>query len=180
MKKFKALTAGLMAGVMLFSLVGCANFKATDKKSFENALEDVLDLEEQDDYWEYEDEDTWIDDCDTVVYAYDGDCYYSFYEFDDPEDAADFFEDNYYDDFEDMIKDGDFEGKHVMSYNEKNSTGYITFSGESDSDDFFDDDIYGGVYCKDGIVVVAIAASDKKSDIEDVNAFLKAIGYPKP
>lgn len=180
MKKFKALAAGLMAGVMLLSLAGCANFKATDKKSFEKALEDELDLDEDDDYYVYEDDYTWIDDCDTAIYGYDGRCYYVFLEFDDPEDAFDYFEDVYYDDFEDMIKDKDFEGKHAMSINEKASTGYMTFDGESDSDDFYDDDIYGGVYCKDGIIVVAIAVSDKNSDKEDINAFLKAIGYPKP
>lgn len=179
MKKFKALAAGLMAGVMLFSLAGCANFKATDEKTFKNALEDVFDLEEDDDYYVYEDDDTWIDDCDTSIYAYDSDCYLVFLEFDDPEDAYDYFEDVYYDDFEDMIKDKDFDGRYKMSANEKSSTGYITFDGDADSD-FADDDIYGGIYCKDGILVIAMAWSDKNSDKEDINEFLKAIGYPKP
>ena len=78
-----------------------------------------------------------------------------------------------------MIKDKDFDGKYKMSFDGK-ETGYITFSGEADSKDFYDDDIYGGVYCKDGIVVIAYATRDKKSDIEDIDAFLKAIGYPKP
>ena len=40
MKKVKAIVAGLLAGVMLFSMVGCANFKATDEKAFKKALED--------------------------------------------------------------------------------------------------------------------------------------------
>ena len=179
MKKVKALAAGLLAGVMLFSMVGCANFKATTEKDFKKALEDELDLEEDDDYYVYEDDYTWIDDCDTAIYAYKKNAVFAFYEFDDPEDAADYFEDVYYDDFEDMIKDKDFDGKYAMSYNEKAATGYITFNGDADSD-FADDDIYGGVYCKDGILVVAMAYSDKSSDIDNVNAFLKAIGYPKP
>jgi len=178
MKKFKALGAGLMAGIMLLSVAGCVSFKATDKKTFESALEDALDLEEDEDYWEVEDDYIWIDDCDTYVYGYDGNCYYAFLEFDKAEDAADYFDDYYYDDFEDMIKDKDFDGNYKMSFDGKTS-GYIIFNGEADSD-FADDDIYGGVYCKDGVVVVAYALSDKKSDIEDINAFLKAIGYPKP
>ena len=44
MKKVKALAAGLLAGVMLFSMVGCANFKATDEKSFKKALVACLSL----------------------------------------------------------------------------------------------------------------------------------------
>lgn len=179
MKKVKAIVAGLLAGVMLFSMVGCANFKATDEKAFKKALEDELDLEEDDDYYVYEDGDTWIDDCDTMIYAYKKNAVFGFLEFDDEEAAADYFEDYYYDDFEDMIKDKDFDGKYAMSYNDKAGSGYITFNGDADSD-FADDDIYGGVYCKDGIIVVAMAYSDKSSDIDNVNAFLKAIGYPKP
>lgn len=173
MKKVKVLAAGLMAGVMLFSMVGCANFKATDEKSFKKALEDELDLEEDEDYYVYESSD------ETSIYAYKKNAVFAFIEFDDEDDAADYFEDYYYEDFEDMVKDKDFEGKYAMSYNEKSGTGYITFNGEADGD-FADDDIYGGVYCKEGIIVVAMAYSDKSSDIDNVNAFLKAIGYPKP
>lgn len=179
MKKVKALVAGLLAGVMLFSMVGCANFKATDEKAFKKALEDEFDLEEDEDYYVYEDDYTWIDDCETSIYAYKKNAIFAFYEFEDAEAAGDYFEDYYYEDFEDMIKDKDFDGKYSMSYNSKSYSGYITFNGEADSD-FADDDIYGGVYCKDGILIVAMAYSDKDSDKENVNAFLKAIGYPKP
>ena len=155
------------------------NFDAIDIYSFEKALES-LGLEEDYDYYVYEEDNTWIDDCNTVIYGYDGNCYYEFLEFDDPADAADYFEDTFYDGFENMIIDEDFDGKYKMDFNNGSSTGYLIFNGEADSYEFYDGDFYGGIYCKKGIIVSAYALSNNSSDIEDIDTFLNAIDYPTP
>ena len=77
-----------------------------------------------------------------------------------------------------MMDDKDFDGR--TSSRLTDDEGYILVNGESHSDDFFDDDIYGGIFCKEDVVVIVIVRSDRDRDIDTVNEFLSAIGYPHP
>lgn len=194
MKKFKALISVALISSVLFGATGCGvkKFEATDKKAFKNALEDVLDLDD-DDYnsvsdptsiYSYSYVSPFLDGMDLLddyeikmdIEYVDGDNHYYFIEFKDEDDALEFFEDNIYDTFEDVKEDKDFKGKSFTLLNE--TTGYVIVNGESDSDDFFEDDIYGGFYVQDGIFVAVYTLSDKDSKIEDINEFLAAIEYP--
>lgn len=197
MKKFKSFVAAALVASVIFGATGCSmgkkKFEATTKKDFKNALEDVLDLDD-DDYnsvanptsiYSYSYVSPFLDGMDLLdeyeiamdIEYSDGDDHYYFMEFDDEEDALEFFEDTFYDAFQDVIKDKDFEGKYFTYLDEE--MGYVIVHGESDSDDFFDDDIVGGFFVKDGVFVAVYTLSDKDSHIEDINAFLEAIGYPK-
>lgn len=174
MKKIKNVVAVMMTAVMLFSMTGChKNIKEISKKDFKNALEDELDVDS-------DDISDWSDD-DEKCYIYISDDYvqsYIFIEFDDEDDAADAFED-YYDDFEDVKDDDDFDGSSSAYISD--STGYILFDGETDDDKFLEEsEIYGGIYHRGAVLVVAYSADGGKSDNKDIDTFLSAVGYPKP
>jgi hypothetical protein len=77
-----------------------------------------------------------------------------------------------------MIDDKDFDGKY--SYRITDTEGYILLNGESSSNDFFDDDIYGGIFCKEDVVVIVLCRSTSDRDTSRVDEFLRAIGYPTP
>ena len=172
MKVLKTVVCSALVATMLFCMVGCVNVKAVNKKDFKNALEDVADIDD-DEYYEYDDFDS---DIDYTIYAYDSDAYYDYSIYGDEDDALDAFED-IYDEFQDMKDDKDFDGSLRMGLS--GSTGYILFNGEADGS-VFDDEVYGGIYLKDDVVIMVYAYSDSKSDIKDINAFLSAIGLPKP
>ncbi|MFA6828933.1 MAG: hypothetical protein WCQ74_05330 [Saccharofermentanales bacterium] len=172
MKVLKTLLCSALVATMLFCMVGCVNVKAVNKKDFKNALEDVADFDD-DEYYEYDDYDS---DNYYTIYAYDSDAYYNYSIYGDEDYALDAFED-IYDEFQDMKEDKDFDGSLRMGLS--GSTGYILFNGEADGS-VFDDEAYGGIYLKDDVVIMVYALSDSKSDIKDINAFLSAIGLPKP
>ncbi len=172
MKVLKTVVCSALVATMLFCMVGCVNVKAVNKKDFKNALEDVADIDD-DEYYEYDDYDS---DIDYTIYACDSDAYYHYSIYGDGDEALEAFED-FYDDFQDMKDDKDFDGSLRMGLS--GSTGYILFNGEADGS-VFDDEVYGGIYLKDDVVIMVYALSDSKSDIKDINAFLSAIGLPKP
>ncbi len=193
MKKFKGLIATALIASVLFGATGCGvkKFEAVSKKDFINALEDVADAKDYDsvsdpeDIYDYSYYSEYLDAYELLdryeisedVEYQDGDTYYYFIEFGDDEDAMDFFERYIYDVFDDVKSDGDFEGKSSTFMNDDYA--YVIVHGESDSEDFYDDDIVGGFFVRDGVFVAVFTLSDKDSKIEDVNDFLKAIGYPK-
>lgn len=181
MKKFKGVMAIGLTAAMLFSFTGCGtSFSATDKKTFESALEDkdILDLDD-DEYSSQKGDDLYgVDGCTRDIWYYGDDFYIEYREFDETEDAYDYFEDCY-DDFEDDMDDENFEGSSKSKISD--TTGYIILDGEGDDGDFVgDDDIYGGLYFKDNTVVYVLVRSDKDKDQDKVDDFLDAIGYPKP
>lgn len=171
MKNFKKAMSLTLIMAMALSLTACGkSFKAISKKDFEKGLKAIKlddDIEEEDDEDELDDDMTY----EALVYA-DNQAY-RFMEFEDEDAAFDYFEENYYDEFEDYLEDDEFEGEE--SHKLKKDTGYILFNGEEDGDD-----VYGGVFLKGNTIVVAEAGSTKKSAKKDIDAFLKAIGYPKP
>jgi len=179
MKKMtKGIISVVLAGSMMMSLAGCANFNLITYKDFKKALEDALDMDD-DDIREYKNSSVDGNETKHEVYANDGKCRYAFIEFDDADDAVDYFEE-VYDEFEDTLKDDDFDGSYKKAYNENAQTGYILLNGDSDNDDFMDGKVYGGVFLKENTIVIVMANSQKSSDMEDIDAMLSAIGYPKP
>lgn len=181
MKNIKKILSVVMIVAMMTSLVSCKSFKVVDDGDFEDAIEEIYDEEVMeisgDDI-----ENAGLDEYDMEKFLslIEEDVSIAYAEFEDEEAARDFFEDEYYKDFEDMIKDDDFEGSHSSGLN--NSRGYILFEGEADGDGEWEetDEIYGGIYWTENMVIIAIAYSDKKSDIEDMNEFLDMLGLPTP
>ncbi|MCR4688212.1 MAG: hypothetical protein K5745_01525 [Saccharofermentans sp.] len=177
MKNLKALIAGTLTGVMMLSVVGCANLKLIDDEDvIFDALDEAVGIDE-DDCSTYKDSSVDGSDTEYEIYAYDKDCTYIYIRFEDEEDAMDYFED-FYDDFQDAKEDKDLEGSYRTSLT--GSSGYIVINGESKSDDLFDSEIYGGFYVKDNVFIAAYTLSDKDSKIDNIKSFLGAIGYPKP
>lgn len=178
----KNLTKGIvsvaLAGSIMMSVAGCASFNQITHKEFKSALEDALKMDDGD-YTEYKNSSVGGDDTKHEVYAVDGKCRYAFIEFEDVDDAKDYFED-IYDEFEDTIKDDDFKGSYKKAYSDSSATGYILVDGDSDNDDFMDGKCYGGIFLKENTIVVVMANSNKSSDMDDIDAMLSAIGYPKP
>lgn len=172
-KAVKNIVSVVLLACMAFSLASCGKkISPVKKKDFKSALEDSFDIDE-DDYSDYD----W-DDYDYISYL-DHDYYVVLRQYDDADDALDEFE-NIYDDYEDMVDDKEFKGKRSAVFNEKAGYGYILLNGESDSEDFFDDDIYGGIYWTEDEIIIVIVLSDKDKYTENVDAMLKAIGYPRP
>ncbi|MBO4636574.1 MAG: hypothetical protein J5685_05435, partial [Clostridiales bacterium] len=110
MKKLKSVVALVLVGASMMSLAGCAKkIEPLKKKDFKDALENALDIDD-DDYSDYDGSDY-----DNVWY-YEDKYFIDYYQYDDEDDAADWFED-VYDDYEDMIDDKDFSGRHRAVYN---------------------------------------------------------------
>lgn len=175
MKTMKKVVSIALVAAMMLSVAACGkNYKVVDKKTFKSALEDVAGFDE-DDIYDFKD---YYDGAEHDLDCSDGRIRYEYIQFEDNEAAMDYFEDYWYDDYEDMVDDGDFSGRRSSVIT--NTSAYILVNGESDSDDFFDDDIYGGFFCKEDTVVLVYTVSDRDRDIEAVNEFLSAIGYPHP
>jgi len=171
MKKSVKVIALTLAAATLFAITGCApKYEALTAKEFKKALENTLDMEEEKDYVITE-PDT---DIEKQITAVDGDVAFMYIEFDKEKHALKYFEDNFYEDYVDMIKDKEFDGKQKYYYNADNYTGYMIFDGENDDGD----EIYGGIYLKDKTLVVAMSKDGSKNDKKDVKAFLDAIEYP--
>ena len=162
-KSFLSVT---LVASMLFSLTACAGVKEYDKKEVKSILKDELDLKADDDFYSYD----W-DDYESFYGSY-GKASFRVYIYDDEDDALDFFED---------LVDDVFSGRTKCVTSK--TSGYITFSGEADDDgDFFSEDeyYYGGIYYADNMIIRVSAQKDKDSARDDVNAFCKAFGLPKP
>lgn len=172
-KAIKTIVSVVLLASMAFSIAGCAKkIEPVKKKDFKDALEEVFDIDE-DDYSDYD----WDDY--TNIYYYDHDYRVEMYQFDDEDDALEMFED-LYDEYEDMIEDKEFKGKKKGVFNEKAGYGYILLNGESESDEFYDDDIYGGFYWSGDTIIVVIVLSDKDKYTDNIDAMIRALGYPKP
>ena len=175
MKMMKKVISVVLLGAMTLSIAGCGkNYQVVSKKDFTNALEDVCDLDE-DDWYDYT---TYYSHSEHDIDCYDGDFHFEWIQFDRNKHAMDFFEDRFYDSYQDMMDDKDFDGRTPSRLTD--DQGYILLNGESHSDDFFDDDVYGGIFCKEDVVVIVLVRSDRDRDIDTINEFLRAIGYPHP
>ena len=189
MKNLKKIAAAVLVSAMAFSLAGCGSVKAVSMKDFKKVVKAVDSDDLEDNYIEIDEDEIkdWYSEYDhmdiiNVAHTYDGDVYFVYYQFEDADAAADYFED-VYDDFKDELEDNELDGKQKSSLS-KNS-GYIMYKGEFEysfmlADDmyFSTDDYLVGIYRADDMVVISICESDHKSDVELYNAFIKEIGFP--
>lgn len=185
MKNLKKIVAAVLVSVMAFSLAGCSFGKVTavSMKDFKKAVKAVGDDDVEDSYYEIDEDEIedWYrsyekDDIIGVAGATDyDDLGFDYYQFEDADAAADYFED-LYDDFQDVKDDDDFDGKYKCSLGK--SQGFIIFDGELDDTDFGDDFMIGGIYWADDMIITCYCTSDKKKDVEKYNAFIDALGYP--
>ncbi len=188
MKNLKKIVAAVLVSAMAFSLAGCGSVKAVSMKDFKKAAKTVSD-DLEDNYSEIDEDEIkdWYSSYDhmdiiNVAHTYDGDVYFAYYQFEDADAAADYFEDAY-DDFKDQKENNDLDGKQKSSLG-KNG-GYIMFEGEFEysfilADDmlFPSDDIVAGIYWADDMVVVALCESDHDRDVKTYDAFIKELGFP--
>lgn len=188
MKKLRTITAVVLSFATALSMAGCTSFKVIDDEEvFYDALDDAVGIEEED---TYNRENTMVGDAKVqyVIYAEDGDNYYTYIRFKREEDAMDYFDD-IYDDFRDILEDNDFEGSHSMS--ESNSKGHIILDGILDDNTpitFYsrsicgneDVELYGGIYVNDNVYIEVLTINGSKRDREKIDAFLKQIEFPKP
>lgn len=175
MKKFLSIA---MAGVMMMSLAGCKKIAyIDDEDDFIDALEDVADIDEDDCYIREDFENEGYD-VEISVSASDGKLNYGYLRFEDADDAAEYFEDEMYDEFRDVVDDGDFDGKYKMKFT--SSEGYILMNGEEDGDEFLGGDVYGGIFLKNDVIIVVLSSSTKEKNTSKVDEFLRALGLPTP
>ncbi len=76
----------------------------------------------------------------------------------------------------DWIDDGDFDGKYKITIT--GNQGYVAFDGDFDDVSFTDGYAVGGIYWADDMIIVALCESDKKKDVEKIDLFIDALGYP--
>ena len=188
MKKLRAVTAAVLAFATTLSIAGCSNFKVIDDEDvFFDALDEAVGIDDDETY-HWKKTEVNGDDVEYIIYAQDGDNFYTYIRFEEADDAMDFFEEAY-DDFEDVIKDKDFEGSHSMSMNK--TRGMILFDGDLDDNseimlysrslyNYDDLEIYGGVYVNQNVYIEVFTVNGSKRDREKVDMFLKEIGFPKP
>lgn len=191
MKGFKRVMAATLSVAMIAAVTGCSKieFSTIKAKDFAKALEKV-DIEELDwdDYW-WEDQTYFTASGDDVPSKYrsdyDGDIVavvdgqgddgteYLFLQYEDEDDAHDYFE-QIYDLFSDAKEDKEISGSIRMSLTD--DTGYVLVNGEIEIDGD-DVDVYVAVYFVDDIYVSCVSYDADDDVIEEVNTVLDEIGY---
>lgn len=175
----KIIGSVLLIGSMAFSVAGCTGFKAITAKEFKSAIKAATDLKSSEIPIE-KDGKIGSTEVNATLKATEGQCRFGFIEFEDTEDATDYFEDNIYDSFIDMIEDEGFEGNYRETYSESAATGYILVDGEGETTDFFKGEIYGGIFLKDNTIVIAVTTSGKTKEKDKIDKVFDEINYPKP
>lgn len=188
MKRLKAITAAVLACATMLSFTGCAGFKVIDDEDvFFDALDNAVGIDDDETY--HQKNVTYNGDkVEYVIYAQDGDNFYTYIRFKKADDAMDLFDD-FSQDFQEIKDDNDFTGSSSMSANKVR--GSVTFNGEVESgsiltlyrhDSYFyeDSEIYGGVYVNDNVYIEVYSLNGSKRDNEKITNFLKEIGFPKP
>ena len=188
MKKLKAITAAFLACATMLSFTSCAGFKVIDDEDvFFDALDNAVGIDD-DETFNQKNTTYNGDKVEYVIYAQDGDNFYTYIRFKKADDAMDLFDD-FYQDFKEIREDGDFEGSHSSSATK--TRGSVVFNGEIESGSaisFFrhdkylyeDTEVYGGVYVNDNVYIEVYSMNGSKRDKEKITNFLKEIGFPKP
>lgn len=173
MKTMKKVVSVILLGAMALSMAGCSKkIQTVDKKDFKDAVKEALDADKSDirDWDNSDNENLWY---------YEGKFYVDMYIYDDEDDAADRFED-LYDDYQDMIKDKEFDGKSKAVMGK--TYGYILLNGEVTDDDygFAETDVYGGYFWVEDQFFIIICRSTKDKNTQQIDALLDALGFPQP
>lgn len=121
------------------------------------------------------------------VYLEDDELHFAYYEFDDNNDAMQFFEDRYYDSFVDVYEDNDFDGycEYELNGERGDYAGYITLNGEFDEPQYdytydYLNEVYGGFYIKGNVVVAVFSRSDSLRRTDVIDQFLGQLGLSLP
>lgn len=170
-KTVRKIMSVILATSVVLPLASCGRkIEPIDSKDFKKALEDILDIDD-DEYYDWEEDDN------ENIWYYDSNIIVDFYIYEDEDDAYDYFEDQY-DEYEDMMDDKDFSGKSKAVFTD--TYGYILLDGEADTKNWLDDDYYGGIYYAGDMVVRIFTTSTKDAKKETVDELLSELGLPKP
>ena len=188
MKKIHSLIAVILVAATILSLSGCARFKRIDDEDqFFDALENAVGIDEDETIHEKNSKVNG-DKVEYLIYTGDGDNFYTYIRFKNADDAMDYF-DEFYQGFEDLKEDKEFDGSNTMSMSK--TRGMILFDGEVEAENglnfyhmnkyFFEDtEIYGGVYVYDNVYIEVYSANGSKRDKEKIKTFLKTLKFPTP
>lgn len=183
-KEIKSIVSVVLLVSMAFSIAGCARkIKPVEMNDFKDALQEEFDLDE----YNYSERHT---DSYTYIIYFGHDCHISYCEsygndLDSSLNSDNSFRDTY-NIFMDIVENNEFKGKKTCVFNEKDGYGYILFDGESNSDKFWPSSkygsIYGGYYWTGDMLihVVGWEGIDNDEYIKNVDAMIRALGYPKP
>lgn len=203
MKISKRAIASALVLSMVVPMAGCkkekkVSFEAIKAKDVINALED-MDCEETGwgGYWgdpfEYYDTNDDHSCFDANSYNYDrviagrleDNTLVVYYEFDDEDDAYDYFTEVIYEEFEDLNDDDGFDGDVLLK--ESEGFGYVLINAETDdvelivgdtsyNNDYDFEGYCGGVYYVDNMVLIVMNYDD--CDVDEVTEFLDLLEYP--
>lgn len=160
MKNVKKIIAIMLVMSTMFGFVGCGieRFEEVSERDFKNALEDVFGAD-NDEIVESAGENG-----DAIFYIPDEGCLIMYGEFDDEDDAYDYFEE-VYDDYEDVEEDYDVD---VIKKGFDENYGYLVFrtSDEDLMEDFvtydYDELIHASYYT--GCMYISIMCTDNNID----------------
>lgn len=207
MKNFKKFIAMGLVMAMAVPMAACSRvkFEEFDCDDVEDVFED-FDCEEcgwggyymdQGEYFYTSDSYSCFDadsyDYDSVIAGrLDHDTTIICFEFDDEDDAYEYFTEVIYEEFEDIKSDKNFSGKIRMANSE--GFGYVLVDADYDDDVYFGDityipgwcdfeyeHLYGGVYYINTTVCIIMNYNDGSSrEIDELNEVLEALELPQP
>ena len=130
MKRLKAVAAAALACVTMLSFTGCGGVKLIDDEDvFFDALENAVSIDKDETLHE-KNAKLNGDKVEYYIYTGDGDNFYTYIRFKKADDAMDMF-DEFYQDFEDVKEDKNFEGSYTMK--EGKTSGSVIFNGKENS-----------------------------------------------
>ena len=184
MKKMRAIIASFLAVATLFTFTGCSSFKVIDDEEvFFDALDEAVGIDE-DETLHVKNTKVNGDKAEFLIQAKDGDNYYYYVRFKKDDDAMDYF-DEFYEDFDELFAEKEFDGSHAMSITK--TRGAVTFSGEVEVGSTIGNkhytsgsEIYGGIYVNKNVYIEVYSVNGSKRDKEKIDTFLKTLGFPKP
>lgn len=181
MKIIRRTLALVMASVMLFSLAGCKKkgLKEYSRDEMVKKLEDKLGMTEDNIYLGGNDGTQNDLPVSEELSAKYGNARIIAHFIKDASDAKKCFE-TYDLKYEDFDSKDEFNGGKL--HEKKDDYGYIVIKGTDVGTDIFGDrhasgDLYGAIYYS-GSMVVIISNEETDSGLEDVEAIIKALGYP--
>ena len=156
-------------------------YKTTSVSEFRSAIHDLygddalIENNAAGEYWYIPvEKDNWKNPCEGIQFYNHIERYkYWIFAYDNAADAKNAFE-GFYNSKVDEVDAQNYEGSSKYAYS--GNEGYILFNG-SQQGRYYE---YGGLFFKDNTVVYVMAKEDKTSLRNEVDKFLKTIGYPLP
>jgi len=186
MKKLRGLIAAVLVFATALSATGCTGIKYIENEDiFIDALDSAAGISKKEIRIREKRTTYNGQDAEYLIFAEDGDNNYLYVRYEDEDDAMDAFED-FYEDFEEVLGDKDFDGSNVRSISK--TKGSVVINGDFEDGielsgfaKFMDDtEFYGGVYVNKNVLIKVYSLDGSKRDKEKITNFLKEIGLPKP